>query len=333
MVAEDDSPCGPDLEYDPDMLDLQQLAAGKPETQFAPAEPPEWGAVREKAAELMNRTRDLRVAMQWCRANVNLEGFAGVAPALCLLQGLLDAHWDKLHPMMDPEDGDAFARISTLGGLDKFDGLLGDVRQAMLTDDRRLGGLRVRGIEIATDRLAPRPDEQTMTRGQIDAALGDLPEIAERLRAQAGEAQHWLKRLTSVMNDRFGVGDGVDLKQLRNMLTAVQSVLPAPPGEEGASADGDASQAGNEDGAALRGRRGAQGVLGVETRADAIKAIEMVCTFLERSEPSNPAQLLLRRAIRMIDKNFLQLVRDLAPDAVSEVARIMGVSPDEITED
>jgi type VI secretion system protein ImpA len=40
--------------------------------------------------------------------------------------------------------------------------------------------------------------------------------------------------------------------------------------------------------------------------------------------------LLLRRAERLIEKNFLQLVRDLAPDAVAEVARIMGVDPDSV---
>ena len=131
----------------------------------------EWSAVRDKASELLQRTRDLRVAMPWCRANVNLEGFAGVPSALCLLQGLLDRHWEHLHPLPDPEDGDTFARISALGGLDKFDGLLGDVRQALLASDRRLGGLRVRGVEIALDRLAPRPDEATMSRGQIEAAL------------------------------------------------------------------------------------------------------------------------------------------------------------------
>ena len=70
----------------------------------------------------------------------------------------------------------------------------------------------------------------------------------------------------------------------------------------------------------------------VDSRAEAIRAIELVCTYLERSEPSNPAQLLLRRAIRMIDKNFLELVRDLAPDAIPEIARIMGVDPSDIRE-
>ena len=63
--------------------------------------------------------------------------------------------------------------------------------------------------------------------------------------------------------------------------------------------------------------------------ADATRAIEMVCNYLERTEPTNPAQLLLRRAGKLINKNFLELVREFAPDAVNEVARVMGVSPEE----
>ncbi|MFZ4860456.1 MAG: ImpA family type VI secretion system protein, partial [Desulfuromonadaceae bacterium] len=68
----------------------------------------------------------------------------------------------------------------------------------------------------------------------------------------------------------------------------------------------------------------------VRSREDAVRAIDMVCDYLERTEPSNPAQFLLRRASKMINHNFLQLVKELAPDALSEVARIMGVNPDDV---
>jgi type VI secretion system protein ImpA len=62
---------------------------------------------------------------------------------------------------------------------------------------------------------------------------------------------------------------------------------------------------------------------------DALRAIDMVCDYLERTEPTNPAQLLLRRARKLVDKNFLELVREFAPQSVEEVARILGVSAEE----
>ena len=69
----------------------------------------------------------------------------------------------------------------------------------------------------------------------------------------------------------------------------------------------------------------------VQSRDDAIRAIDMICEYLDRAEPTNPAQLLLRRARRVINQNFLQLMKELAPEALNEVARVMGVDPESIS--
>jgi len=324
--------CGDDLEYDPAFLELDQAAAGKPETQFGPAEPPQWPQVLELAESLLGRTRDLRVGLLWGRARLNIDGVEALGPTLRLVHGLLDRFWDEVHPRNDPDDGDTFARLSVLGTLDKLDGFLGDVRQVQLLSDRRLGGLRIREIEIGLERLSARPDESVRTTAQIRGLLADIPELADRLRASQMESIEALRVLQRVMNDRFGQELAVDLRTLRGMVEALNLVLPEPAGEEGAVADGSGNERSQEEGSgrsAGAARRGG-GLQSVESRDDAIKALQMICAYLERSEPTNPAQLLLRRAERLIDKSFLQLVRDLAPDAVSEVARIMGVDPDSI---
>lgn len=316
--------CGEDLEYDPSFLELAQAAAGKPETQFGAAEPPSWPLARDMAETLLGQSRDLRVAMLWSRAVINLEGLEGLAPALHLLHGLLENFWDELHPRPDPDDGDTFARLSVLSSLDALDGLLGDVRQSQLIVDRRLGGLRVRDVEIALDRLAPRADENVSSSGHIAGMLGDLPDVSARLKIAVEDALLSLKALQSLMNDRFGIESSVELKNLRIMLTGVQSLLPSPAEATGEDASSDEAAADTPI------RKGGGGVSSIDSRQDAVRAINMVCAYLERWEPTNPAQLLLRRAERLIDKNFLQLVRDLAPDAVTEVARILGVNPDSL---
>ena len=79
-------------------------------------------------------------------------------------------------------------------------------------------------------------------------------------------------------------------------------------------------------------RRERDGLTGaIESRDDALRAIDMVCEYLERTEPTNPAQLLLRRARRLVNKNFVELVRELAPESLGEVARVMGISADELS--
>ncbi len=56
-------PCGPNLEYDPLFLELEQNALGKPEVQYGktivPAVAPEWKVVKKQAFELLGRAREL----------------------------------------------------------------------------------------------------------------------------------------------------------------------------------------------------------------------------------------------------------------------------------
>ena len=62
----------------------------------------------------------------------------------------------------------------------------------------------------------------------------------------------------------------------------------------------------------------------IATRDDALKALDRVCEWIERHEPTNPAPLLIRRAKRLMTKNFMDIIRDLAPDGVSQVELIAG---------
>jgi type VI secretion system protein ImpA len=327
-----DSPCGDDLDYDLQFLEFSQAAAGKPETQFAPAEPPVWTEVETLATALFERTRDLRVALPWCRARLHIGGAVELSETLRLLHGLLDRFWDELHPQLDPDDGDPFSRISAMGSLAELDGLLGDARGVPLLNDRRLGGLRARDVEVALERIPARPDEPLVPLSHVEGLLADHADLAAQLRESLGEARDNLASLQRLMNERFGIERSIDVKPLRALLDAVLSVVPAP--QEAVEADAGADSAGvaaDEPSDMPRVPR-RTGVLGIESRDDAIRAINLVCAYLERAEPTNPAQLLLRRAERLIDRNFLQLIKQFAPDAMNEVARVMGVDPDSVND-
>ena len=319
--------CGPDLEYDADSLDLAQ-AAGKPESQFGPGEPADWERVSSLSVSLFERTRDLRLALWWGRARVNLDGFAALPAVLALFHGLLERFWDTLHPLPDNDDPDALARLSVIDAMNKLESLLGDIRSSSLSNDPRLAGLRVRDVEVALSKLTPRAGEAPRTQGQVAGMLAAAEDVSAALTEQTDAALGWLARLQSLMNDRFGADKGVDFSTVRGMLTCVRAVLPVGPAAAAESA-GSFRGAASADAAPAWS---ASGVHSVETRQEAVRAIELVCTYLERNEPTNPAQLLLRRAARVIDKNFLQLVRELAPDAVKEVSRIMGVDPSTVSE-
>ena len=48
--------------------------------------------------------------------------------------------------------------------------------------------------------------------------------------------------------------------------------------------------------------------------------------YYERHEPSSPVPLLLKRAKRLVAKDFMEILRDLAPDGVDQAERISGPS-------
>ena len=319
------APCGPDLEYDNAFLELTQAAAGKPESQFGPAEPPDWNAARESAEAMLERTRDLRVAIYWLRAGVRLHGYAGLGIGLQLVCGLVQQFWDQVHPLPDPDDGDPYARVNALTVLREGSGLLGDLYAAPVLRERALGEVLGRAVALACGLAAAGSDETVPSRDTLARTLAAGAERQPALRAMAVDAAERVRELQAAINERLGSGVAPDLKPLRAFIDAVAGRMPDPAGAAvGAPAAGEASAAT----AAQASGPGLSGAVG--SRDEALRAIDMVCEYLERTEPSNPAPLFLRRARQLVNHNFLQLMKELAPGVMPDVARIVGVDPDSV---
>ena len=320
-------PCGPDLEHDAEYREFEKALAGKPETQFSELVPPDFRAAQARAESLFERTRDLRVAIGWTRASLRLDGIGALAAGLRLVQGLIETFPAELHPVADPDDGSFYARANALAELREPSGLLGDLRQTVLLSDRVLGVVRMRSIEIALGTLTAREDEPAMSRDQISQFFASAAG-APALRASLQDGKSRVIALGAFLKEQLGAMDAPDLSPLVSMVSSALSMMPKEESET--AEDGEAgSEGGLADAAGTAGRKSMLG--SVNSRADAVRAIDMICEYLERSEPTNPAPLFLRRAKRLIDRNFLQLMKELAPDALSEVAKIMGVDPESVT--
>ncbi len=57
-----------------------------------------------------------------------------------------------------------------------------------------------------------------------------------------------------------------------------------------------------------------------------LAALDQICAYYERFEPSSPIPLLLRRARRLVAGSFEDIVKDLLPDAVGTVESLRGKS-------
>jgi type VI secretion system protein ImpA len=328
-MGDPDSPCGPDLEYDNDFLALTQAAAGKPESQFGDAEPPDWRSVTDLAEAMFDRTRDLRVAVLWTRAMLHLHGVTALSVGLSLINGLVDGQWDHVHPLPDPDDGDPYARVNTLTVLSETEGLVGDLRTAWVINDRAVGQLNGRAFELSWTLAPAGTDEPVMSKEHIAQMMAAAVAKTPELRPQVDAAIEQLERLAALVTDKLGRDLAPDFRVLKAMLSAVQSALPAVQlleAEGGEDADG--AEGGAASGGGAGPRKGLSGT--VASREDALRAIDMVCEYLERAEPTNPAPLFLRRARQLLNHNFLQLMKVLAPDALASVASLVGIDPDNV---
>lgn len=326
-----EAPAGDNLEYDPAFLALEQAGAGKPEVEYGdrryPAEPPDWQAVHEQALALAARTRDLRVAVWLLRAGARLQGLAGAARGLALVRGLLEGLWDIVHPQLDASDGgDPTMRLSALAPLFAPAAVPADLLGAALAPVR--GSLTLRELALGLGAVDPIPHEVVPTESGVIEALKGLLATHAGLAEAAESAHRDTHAIVALLERRVGrerAPDAVPLTRLLDLLASAVARVRAPrPGGAG----GEASAGNGELDLAAVPARPVTSAGAIASRDDAVHAIGRICDWIERHEPSNPAPLLLRRAQRLMNKSFLDIVRDLAPNGVDQVEMLAG-RPDE----
>jgi type VI secretion system protein ImpA len=224
------------------------------------------------------------------------------------------------------------------------------------------GSCSIRDAELALG-IVRLPDDQPppMTRAQLTglvrahAAMGGRNEPQRALETAAA--------LHSVLLDKASHHQALDLGPLMQKLKPLAAFHAEAAGEAAAlvaglsgggqagpsaGADQTGGTGGEDNGGAYNGIGGWTGAAGeavqgaagggavaaggpaaLRNREDAIRELERVCVWLERHEPANPAPLLIRRAQRLLQMNFIDILRDLAPEGMSSIEKIAGLPPAE----
>jgi type VI secretion system protein ImpA len=315
----DAAPSGADLEYDPRFAELELAGAGKPERQYGdklyPAEAPEWGTVQEQALALAQETRDLRVAVWLTRSAARTHGLAGAAAGLALVHGLLVQHWDHVHPRLDAGDNnDPTMRLSALGPLTVPEAAMADLRSATLVPVR--GSLSWRELELGLGRAEATTDETVPTETGVLQALQGLLQAHDSLRPTIERLCAASDGISAVLDERLGNNHHADLTPLKRLADVLKTAVAQVTGhEQGDAAAGAPSQP---------GANAAGAIGGLASRADVVRQLDRICEWIERHEPTNPAPILIRRAQRLMNKSFMEIMRDLAPDGVAQIENLAG---------
>lgn len=320
----DDARCGPDLDAagDPAYVELGVAAEWKEakyvgEQEVAPAAPPDWQKVKEISSALLAVSKDLRVAKHYVAALAHTEGLPGFAAGVRLLRDLLDRYWDALHPVLEgPEDD---WRRNLVMELNAERGALAGLRAAPIAESRRVGRFAVRDIEVLDGAVPPAEGASAPTQEVMREAIRDSELAAANLRldscrgalADLKAIQDTFRQHQPSLYPEFPVAE----KLLRRAEQVVADAL----GFESAAggAQGEAAGNGQESGDGAPGR--------LKSRADARRLLESVCDYLERTEPAHPAPILIRRAARLLDLSFVDIIRDLAPEAAGTIENLGGL--------
>ena len=327
--------CGENLEYDADYSDLERAARGKEEhtmgDEVVAAEEPNWGEVGTKATELLARSKDLRIASYLARAQLHTDGIEGFSGGLGLLRGLLERYWDTVYPQLDAEDdNDPTLRVNSVMSLCDPATVIHSLRMAPLITLRSIGTVRYRDIALDSGELssANGAGDQALDAASIEAAFAECD--LDALKA-TGEAAHTaldhVAAIEATVTEKVGTANAPTLAELTKLLKAIDKVLA----EKIAARGGGGEMTDEDDGVAAAdgGGPAAAGPPGaIRSREDVVQAIDRICEYYQRKEPSSPVPLLLRRAKRLVAKDFMGILRDMVPDGVTQAETITGENSD-----
>jgi type VI secretion system protein ImpA len=317
-----DQPCGQNLEDTPLLASFDGLRLfGQARQPDAPAEgdetrkPPEWGEIKTSALDALSKSKDLRLLAYLGTAALRTDGLPAFFDTLTVASEWLKTYWPGLYPLIDE---DAIARRNALNCFADPMAVVERIRRVPLVESRQHGRFCLRDIDLATGQLPASNGDVKPDEAQINAAFTEMPlDQLTGLQQRVTEAVAALTSIDATMRAEGGPEVAPTFDPLSAQLTKLNRFLRARLAER---PDGPGAQAGESAGEES-GTGRAVGV--VKSRQDAVRALEAVADYFRRNEPSSPIPLLLDRAKRLVSKDFLEVLADIAPDAVG-TARAAG---------
>ena len=303
----------------------------------------EWSEIQKTALDLSTRTHDLRVAMLLTRALLHTKGIIGLHDGLRLLEGLIERYWDTLRPRPDTEDKNDpfFKRVNILEELCNWQIMIKPLMKATMCSAPISGRINLRDIRIATGKklevfiLTAKEKESPANLKAIEGAFKECQ--LEDLQATKGTTYailQILSRMEAELKEKIGTSNAPDFKELSDVITEMDAFLLQQltvRGAAGLSGSGVGPPVEETTGQPIEEGTGQRGkpMEGINDRQDVIRMLDQICTYYQQNEPGSPVPLLLKRARQLVEKNFLEIVQDLAPKSAAEVKTLISGTIDE----
>jgi type VI secretion system protein ImpA len=233
----------------------------------------------------------------------------------------LQTYWAGTYPLVDE---DAVLRRNALNCFADPMAVIDGLRRLPLVVSRQHGSFSLRDFDIATGQMQPSDGDGRPDENRIIAAFAEMPvEHLQQLQHAASAAIEAVKAIEATMSADGGTEAVPEFNPLAAQLVKIDRLLLARlAGRNGAGA-----LAEGDDAPGAEGQSGQVGA--IRSRQDAIRALDAVAEFFRRSEPSSPIPLFLERAKRLVSKSFLEVLADIAPEALATARSAGGLSDNE----
>lgn len=334
-------PCGPDLDLagDPDFLNFVARAEGLLPASFFTRDGEgnpipfdrasvDFAAEFRTLGKILDETRDLRLLTLYGRLlalNRDLEGFAGCMGAIV---ALVRGRWEDVHPKAD--NGDYTFRAAVLQALDDMPTVILPLQHMPIANSRRLGAIAYRNVMVARGEAQPRAGETPLDQTAIERILTEEDfDVLCANRDRWRTIQSAVNDIRAVSIDKAGFDQAVSFDRLPDLVAKVLGVLDPIIVARDPSAVAEPMPAAADSGPDTVGPAGAgparTGPAGkVASVRDAARALAAVGRYFGRSEPSNPAALLVRQAESLMGKSFVDVIRLLIPTRAEEAKIPIG---------
>jgi type VI secretion system protein ImpA len=281
-----------------------------------PEPPPDWRTIRTEAAAALTRSKDVRLLAHLGAAALRTDGLAAFLDTISVAAAWLDQSWATTFPLVEE---DAILRRNALNCFSDQVAMVDGVRRAPLVATREHGRIGLRDVEMAMGLVAVGEGDTPPDTGRITAAfaalaLDDLRGLLQSVEAAAAA----LKSIDAKMRAEAGIEAAPSFDPLTAQFTKIIKTLRGYLAERGEAVEGLEQQA--EGGAAGGGALGA-----VRSRQDAIRALDAVAEFFRKTEPSSPVPFFLDRAKRLVAKDFIAVLEDVAPGSLSQAREAVGL--------
>jgi type VI secretion system protein ImpA len=279
---------------------------------------------------ITSQSKDLQIAAWLSESLIKIHGFPGLRDSIKLLTGLQEKFWDTLHPEID--EGDMEGRANAIAWFESQGAF--SVKGIAFT-----GGAGYSFIDWEDSKTFDFPENLEMLETAEQIRINELKAQAEAQRrttndlwrkavtdtrrAQMEEVNFtveecWaaLKDLNAVIEEKYDRNQMPGLTAFRKSLdevhTQIKKLLEEKRAEEPDEVEAEAGAEGvNEDGTP---RAGGVATGAISNRADALKRLNDIAVFFQKTEPHSPISYIVQRAVKWGNMPLETWLQDVIKD-------------------